>query len=182
MPYQNWFPKEIWQKILSYRFLPDRLRSFTSQILQRYYLAQLTNQRPQDLVINYNRNHKPYLANFTDFKFNISHCGNTVVMATVTKYDIGVDVEVIDPNIDVNGMGKIVFSQFENELINNSPDNFFKLWTKKEALIKAVGTGFANDFYQTTNINLDDVEITNDYCIKVQKLENCYLSVCLYEK
>ena len=178
MSYQSWFSEAVWQKILSYRFLLDRLRAFTSQMLQRYYLAELSDQTPHDLVISYNENYKPFLAN--GIKFNISHCGSRVVMATSKKYDIGIDIEMIDHNIDIEGMGKIVFSESENDLINNSPENFFKLWTKKEALIKAVGTGFGSDFYQTTNINLDDVEITDNYCIKLQKLGNCYLSVCLY--
>ncbi len=180
MPYQHWFSKEVWQKILAYRFVPDRLRAFSSQMLQRYYLAELTNIPPRDLVINYNEYNKPYLEDRKDFKFNISHCENTLVMATAIKYDIGIDIEVIDPKIDVVGMGEIVFSQSENELINNSPDKFFRLWTKKEALIKAVGTGFGSDFYQTTNINLDDIEITEKYCIRLQKIEGRYLSVCLY--
>ncbi len=180
MPYQNWFANDVWQKILAYHFLPNRLRAFSSQMLQRYYLAKLTNIPPSDLVINYNESNKPYIANPNGFKFNVSHCGNTVVMATTSKYDIGIDIEAIDSNIDIDGMGKIVFSQSENELINNSPDKFFRLWTKKEALIKAVGTGFSSDFYQTTNINLDDIEITKSYCIKLQKMNNLYLSICLY--
>ncbi len=180
MAYQHWFSNEVWQKILAYRVVPDRLRAFSSQILQRYYLAELSNVSLSDLVINYNQNNKPYLAISNDFKFNISHCGHRVVMATSIKYDIGVDIEVINPNIDIEGMGKIVFSPSENKLIHKSPDNFFRLWTKKESLIKALGTGFGSDFYRTTNINLDDIEITEKYCIKLQKIENQYLSICLY--
>lgn len=167
------------QKILSYHFRIDQVRSFTSELLKHYYLADILNIAPKDLIIKNSELGKPFLASHQNIDFSISHSGESVVMAIADR-PVGIDIEKIDLNIDVTGMSKMVFSVSENNLINNNIQNFFLLWTKKEALFKAHGTGFINDYYNKTNLNIDLVEEKNEYTIYSQRFtENYYLSLCV---
>ncbi|MBP9741867.1 MAG: 4'-phosphopantetheinyl transferase superfamily protein [Burkholderiales bacterium] len=182
-PHLGLFDKKTQQKILSYYKYTDQLIAFASSLLQKYYLANLAQVVPSQLHIEFTQHHKPYIAKpaTINLKFNISHCYNYVVLATYegADYEIGVDIEMVNNNININEMSSIVFSATEQKLIDNSQYNFFKLWTKKEALIKAMGTGFTTDFYKDTQLNLSTLETQNDYTIITYTLENYFLSVCL---
>lgn len=175
-----------WTKIESFLQLKDKITAFTSQVLQKYYLASKLGINFAELVIDYKADLKPYISlprwAKDNYHFNVSHSYQYVVMAIYqgSKYKVGVDIELIDNQIDVDSLKKIVFSASEQRLIGNSITNFFKLWTKKEALIKAIGYGFTNDFFQTTNLNLDDIEIKENYIIVTQQIENYFLSYALY--
>jgi 4'-phosphopantetheinyl transferase len=186
-PYLNWFDQQSQQKISSYYHYRDRLIAFTSNLLQKYYLAFVTNCPVSRLVINYSKHHKPYISLPEEiargYNFNIAHTYNQVILAVYAgnDYQIGVDIEKIDTTINIDEMAPIVFSAAERKLINNQPHNFFKLWTKKESIIKALGTGFATDFYQDTNLNLDNLENTDNYHIITSQINDYFLSICLYK-
>ncbi len=186
-PYLHWFDLADQKKITSYYHYKDRLISFSSHLLQKFYLPYVTNCDRDSLVIDYTTHFKPYISSPKEiagkFNFNISHCYNHVVLAICqgSDYAIGVDIERIDSKIDINDMAPIVFSESERKLINKQATNFFKLWTKKESLIKALGTGFATDFYQDTALNLDDLETTNNYQIITRQIDEYFLSLCLYK-
>lgn len=183
----HWFDKAGQKKIISYYYYRDKLIAFTSHLLQKFYLPFFTNCTRDKLVINYTTHLKPYISLPQDvasrFNFNITHCFNHVVLAIYQgrDYMIGVDIEQIDNMININEMAPVVFSEFERNLLNGSATNFFKLWTKKESLIKALGTGFATDFYQDTKLNLDDFETTGDYHILTWQIESYFISVCLHK-
>lgn len=181
--YLQWFDVEVQQKILSYYHYRDRQIAFTSQLLQKHALPACCDK--PNLKIAYTRHHKPYISHDENLniQFNIAHCYNHVVMAIYqgNDYYVGIDIEKIDNSINIEEMAALVFSKAERRLINNSAANFFKLWTKKEALIKAVGTGFATDFYQDTALNLEDFESNSNYFISTSLIGDYYLSVCLYK-
>lgn len=181
-PYLPLFNASIQHKILSYHKIDDQLRSFTSELLKNHYLSNLLHIDIQELDIRKTKYHKPYIANPTlsNIKFNISHSNKYVVMGVYDDkdHDFGIDIEQINNIMEIQELSPIVFSESEQQLINGSTNNFFKLWTKKEALIKALGTGFATDFYSKTRINLDDNEKTDQYTIDTCQVEDYFLSVC----
>ncbi|MCE3268217.1 MAG: hypothetical protein K0R49_469 [Burkholderiales bacterium] len=185
--YMHWFSLEDQNKIASYYHYPDKLIAFTSGLLRNFYLPYFIDCNKEDLVIDYTLHHKPYIslpANIANsFNFNIAHCYNHVVLAIYkgSDYNIGVDIERIDEKVQINELSPLVFSESEQILINGLATNFFKLWTKKEALIKALGTGFATDFYQETQLNLEDFETTDDFNIFTMQIDNYFLSICLYK-
>lgn len=75
--------------------------------------------------------------------FNISHSGDYVLFALSDK-KIGCDIEKLH-NIDSERLGRIVFCENEMAQIKNAADKrkcFFDLWTRKESLLKCIGTGF----------------------------------------
>lgn len=73
-----------------------------------------------------------------DKYFNVSHSGNLIVLAVDDNNPIGVDVELIKQVEDK--FIKYVTNQEEFEYIKNQED-FFKIWTNKESLLKAIGSG-----------------------------------------
>ena len=85
--------------------------------------------------------------------FNVSHSGKHGLIAVADRGMVGVDVEerIVRPHID--GIATLVFGP--NELAELAAASggtrtclFYTLWTLKEALIKAVGTGFVMDTSQ----------------------------------
>ena len=82
-----------------------------------------------------NKNGKPISDNLF---FNISHSHGLVAFVSSNKYPIGIDVELIKEAKD--DLINYVSSKEEKEYIKSDKD-FFKVWTNKEALVKAIGTG-----------------------------------------
>lgn len=92
-------------------------------------------------TVEKNEKGKPFLAEFPDVHFNISHCGGLAVCG-VSQKEIGVDAELIRR---YNGRAmKKIFSAEEQSVIavSENPDtDFFKIWTLKESLCKFTGEG-----------------------------------------
>ena len=98
----------------------------------------------QDLVTKcpmweYNEHGKPF---WTDGPyFSISHCKAGIAVA-VDEEPIGIDIETIRSADE--GLIKRVMSAEEQEMIEQAEDParvFTRLWTQKEAVVKAQGTG-----------------------------------------
>ena len=70
--------------------------------------------------------------------FNISHSHGVVVIAINDEYPIGVDIE--KARKADQKLINYVCNQTELEYIKTELD-FYKIWTTKEALLKAIGTG-----------------------------------------
>ncbi len=84
---------------------------------------------------------KPFIAEYPEIKFNISHCKGLVVCG-FSDNDIGVDAELIR-DFSPRVMERI-FSAEEKEFVMSSEDknrDFFRIWTLKEAYGKYLGTG-----------------------------------------
>jgi phosphopantetheinyl transferase len=161
--YLHWFLPDIVQKIESFRFRHDRVVAFISALLKYYYLAKILNIPQERIVIKDDEFNRPYLAlpsidsvSPHVIDFNVSHSGNYVVMAVSVDVYVGIDIEhrPITDIASLGGMAKIVFSESELALFNNDADNFLLLWTKKEALLKVIGTGFADELHKVTSLDL----------------------------
>ena len=79
--------------------------------------------------------------------FNVSHGGRHGLIALVPEGRVGVDVEECDASRDLDGIAQRVFTLAEQAELARADDGkkvrmFYDLWTMKEALIKALGTGF----------------------------------------
>ena len=89
---------------------------------------------------------KPRLARAaSEWGFNLSHAGEFVVAALAKGSAIGVDLESMARKTDMAALGERVFSESERALVRaGGRDAFFALWSQKEALLKAMGCGWAN--------------------------------------
>lgn len=77
-----------------------------------------------------------------DFDFNIAHSGEWVVLAIGRHQQIGIDIEEMRPLVLEEYAS--IWREDERQSINNAPEqcqHFYNLWTAKEAVLKAMGTG-----------------------------------------
>ncbi len=85
------------------------------------------------------KNGKPYLRD-EKVNFSISHSKGNVAVA-FSLFPIGIDIECIRKYS--SSVAQKVFSETEREFVEENDINFTKIWTLKEAAIKAQGTGIA---------------------------------------
>ena len=80
--------------------------------------------------------------------FNVSHSGRHGLIAIAEHGCLGIDVEERVAQRDLEGIGSMVYGPSERRLLGIAAGGdrvrlFYRLWSMKEALIKALGTGFS---------------------------------------
>jgi len=151
-------PPDISSQILAdeERHRADR---FTSAILRRRFigshcarrliLAGYLNVPPHQLHFMVQTHGKPTLAwPTTPLCFNLSHSGNAMLMAVTHRLDLGVDLENIQPHRDYPRLVERCFGHEERAYwqaltSTERTEAFYRLWTIKEAWVKAIGRGIA---------------------------------------
>ena len=83
-------------------------------------------------------------------RFNVSHGGRHGLIAVAPKGRLGVDVEERAARRDLDGLIDTAFAPGEQADLATAPGSrklhmFYHIWTMKEALLKALGTGLARD-------------------------------------
>ena len=134
-----------------YRFDKDKHQHRVTRALVRHTLSRYAPHiAPADWRFTCNSHGKPSIVNSLPeaLEFNLSHTQNRVALAVTRMQEIGVDVEKIKPVDQVRGLAAGCFTENENRYIfSDSSDEvmwrFFKLWTLKEAYIKACGRGLS---------------------------------------
>lgn len=187
----NLIPQEV--KIAGkFKFEEDRARYIIARSCLRVILGDFLSIEPIHIKISLNKFGKPTLLseNFESVKFNLSHSGDLIVYAFSLFDEVGIDIEIMNEHFDHLKIAENYFSSDEFIFLNSSndrfeiTDRFFRIWTRKEALLKAVGTGFLPDLrkidvlqdeiklnfspdelpeYQTGNFNVFDLSIHNYY-------------------
>ena len=115
----------------------------------RQILGSYLQSDPAAIEFAYGADGKPALhrPQARPLQFNLSHSGNWAVLALSAGVAIGVDLEKIDLSLDYASLAARFFSAAENaRLLAVSPPrrrrSFYRLWTRKEALLKGQGRGF----------------------------------------
>ena len=138
-------------------FEQDRRRFAAAHGILRKILARYLGTAPADLVFEIESAGKPQLAHQHGgaLHFNLSHSRDLVLIAVTAGADIGVDLERISDTVEVDEVAAIVFSPAEIAVLNRlSPPQkrqaFFNGWTRKEAIVKALGEGLGYPVRQLT--------------------------------
>ncbi len=132
------------------RLVLDKIRQtyILSHALLRLHLGKYLKVNPLGIIFNYNINAKPGIDNDPVY-FNLSHTDGAFAFALSPVFYVGIDIEKIDYSLDIKSIVKSFFSKTEQEYIFSSDketeERFFLLWTRKESLLKALGTGIVND-------------------------------------
>jgi 4'-phosphopantetheinyl transferase len=149
-----------WQEILSpderaraarFHFERDRQHFTATRALLRMILAGYLGSDPAQLAFRYSEKEKPSLDPQTSphpVKFNVSHSGTAALLAFARGRALGVDVEIIREDFDPSALSHRFFSTHEQSQFaaldpSEKYSGFFRCWTRKEAYIKAVGTGLS---------------------------------------
>ena len=154
-----------WQAVLSsdestraarFHFAVDRQRYVATRALLRMILARYLEMDPKDVSFSYSKEEKPTLTsphNGIEVTFNVSHSGGIALLAFARRREIGVDVEQVREDFDVDAIARRFFSTHELEQLAAVPNEkkfeaFFRCWTRKEAYIKATGDGLSLPLHQ----------------------------------
>ena len=126
------------ENILSSSFLFDKDLSY----LSRFKVEETKKEKASSLIFKNKYVGEYHLNEFgkplsEDVNFNISHSKGVVVFVK-DNIPIGIDIEKIRPV--ENSLVEYISSNEEREYIK-SDINFYEIWTNKESLTKAIGTG-----------------------------------------
>ena len=133
-----------------------RNRSIITRGFVKLIISNYLNMDPVGVKFSYNDYGKPFIANDNSkLQFNISHSDEVAVFAFSRYNEIGIDIEKIKDIQDMDGVINICFTDYEKNWYKARRDSnaelFYKVWTAKEAFIKAIGRGFS---YNPKNIEL----------------------------
>lgn len=132
-----------------FHFVKDQSRFIAARGILRKILGQYLGQAPQQLRFSYSPYGKPQLlteAGHEALRFNLSHSGSFALCALSYGRDIGIDMERIRADLAVDQMIRRFFAPAEIRLLEQMEENtrleaFFQYWTRKEAVLKALGEG-----------------------------------------
>ena len=128
--------------------------------LMLFDFDDMTSYRHDDWL--YNEHGKPYLEDGP--YFSISHCKEGIAVA-IDDRPIGIDIEGIR-NADADLVERVMNEEEKSQITNHqspieSANAFTRLWTQKEAIVKAQGVGIVS-FEQLQHIlsNARDLEVS----------------------
>ena len=137
------------------RFVQIRDRySFTAAHgVLRLLLGAMLRAPPRSLAFAANANGKPRLEPPRGVTFNMSHSGGIVLIGLSRGFEIGVDVEALRPVHERDGIVARYFHPDEAaDFARIHPDKaqgaFFRCWSRKEAVVKALGVGMSLDLHR----------------------------------
>lgn len=148
------------ERAAKFKFPEHQQRFIISRSMLRHILGYYLNQSPSTLIFQSSHYGKPYLVDRTVY-FNLSHAGQYILYAIGLQQEIGIDIEEIRQDIKLQDIAERFFSVYENQFLyqlaeNQKVEAFFRIWTCKEAFIKAVGKGLSFPLKEF------DIDITQD--------------------
>jgi 4'-phosphopantetheinyl transferase len=150
-------PESLRQQALRKRQWIDRQLSVAGKLLLVHLLDQFKS--PFTLSdLQYNTYYRPYFN--TEFDFNIAHSGNIVICCGTDTGQIGIDIEQIK-EIDLDDYLNYFTKNEWNKIDHyaNRFDGFYNFWTRKEAVLKAIGSGFHTPL---SSVDVSDESIIYD--------------------
>jgi 4'-phosphopantetheinyl transferase len=151
---------EIFKELLSPDELTRAARYLSSELGRRFIacrgqvrriLAAYVNASPENLRFPLGQHGKPALelaGSVADHRFNVSNSQSLALCAVTLRHEIGVDVEFVREVRDVETLARRFFAREEIDALHTLPEAerlkaFYHCWTRKEAVLKAVGAGLS---------------------------------------
>ncbi|WP_413511965.1 4'-phosphopantetheinyl transferase family protein [Myroides odoratus] len=175
------FPAWVQEEIFKYRKEEDREIRMLGKLVLKYglhYLGFESDKLIQQLITD--ANGKPKIPEASLY-FNLAHADDYIICVLADKYRVGVDIEKIK-DAKIEDFWHILRDDEKLEIntIPNCKKAFYRLWTQKEACVKADGRGLlfpiekvviSNDIglMDTDRWYLKELSIAPDYV--------CYLAV-----
>jgi len=133
-----------------FRFPGGREQYLITRALVRTVLSHYTGHDPAAWRFVAGRWGKPAVAAppAAPLVFNLTHTAGLIVCGVTAEAELGVDAEDLQRQNDVRSLARKCLAADELAAFDAQPaeqqvDRFFRLWTLKEALLKAHGTGFS---------------------------------------
>lgn len=159
------------ERARAWRFVTRQLTDhfIAARGMLRAVLASYLRTDPAALAFLYGEHGKPALADDGPLRFNLSHSRGVALLAVAWGRELGVDVEGIREDVLRERIADRFFSPREVAALNALPEaeqaaGFFNCWTRKEAYIKALGSGLyvPLDRFDVTLAPSDDAALLED--------------------
>lgn len=124
----------------------------------RHLLAHLSQRPACELTWQAGKHGKPALLDAgahsgprSSLHFNVSHSGGWAMLATSATLELGVDLEERNSRAHLAEMAGRILSKEERTHLNTTPSAdehtrvLLQTWTRKEACLKALGTGLTRE-------------------------------------
>ena len=139
-----------------FHFSRDRSRFVVSRGVLRVLLSIYLRTSPAAVKLATDDNGKPFVlagqhsASRTPIRFNTSHSESWAVFAFSRELELGIDIEYFLRDVDYEAILERHFSDVERTQLRALPPDvrhqaFFRVWTRKEACLKATGEGLRTD-------------------------------------
>lgn len=166
----------------------DRARTAGAGWLLQYALAQ-AGIAPEEQVFQKTELGKPFLPFHPGLQFNLSHSGSWAVCA-VSRDPVGVDVEQPRCTMEI---ARRFFQEKELEGLDTlsepqQRDQLNRLWTAKEAFIKALGGGLTIPLNSFSVILMENSAFLEQFCsplpfeLHEYSVKNARICLCTTEK
>ena len=177
------------ERLERFRLDEDFQRGLMGCLLLRYMVRRFTPASEGALLLGMGEFGKPYLVEYPELHFSLSHSGTWVVCA-LSSSPVGIDVEEIK-SMDLDNSAPYFTCSEHSDLLSKAPadrlGHFFNLWTAKESYVKMTGAGlkyplngFAVVWSESGNAHIvSDDHRGNDVQVAVSDvLERYKLAVC----
>jgi 4'-phosphopantetheinyl transferase len=152
------FPANSYRYLLSpdehnraerFGFETDKVRFTHCRAALRTILGRYLRTSPLSLRFEYDTGGKPKLGEpHRAIEFNVSHSREIALIALARNIAVGIDVEAVRDDFIVGDVARVAFSTRELERFQAMPSGkqrleIFRIWTAKEAYLKASGKGLS---------------------------------------
>jgi 4'-phosphopantetheinyl transferase len=132
-----------------FRFPIHRLRYIAAHYHLRQTLSTYLDVSPDRIDFDYAEHKKPFLSipEKSSVQFNLAHSGDLAIFGIDLTHPLGIDIEKIQDTYNID-IAERFFSIQEQEALHplEEPEKrfaFYRIWARKEAMIKATGKGLA---------------------------------------
>jgi len=144
----QWLDVAEWERYRRYHLDRHRQRFLIGRVLLRYTLSRYRDCAPEDWAFTIGEYGKPQIAQAGNesVHFNLSHSGDLLLILVGRSSELGIDVENSHRLRRFTRIAQRYFSESEvHELLkltgSEQQRRFYRLWTLKEAYLKARGLG-----------------------------------------
>lgn len=154
----------------AYQSIDLRTKYVLAHISLRFILGHYLDTEPHEIIYGYETHGKPYIIapESQDLNFNMTYSQDRALIALMKGNSIGIDLEYYKDLSDVNQLVDRYFSPAERSYYYQlKPEDrlraFYRGWTRKEAFIKALGSGlsFPLDSFTVTITPDEPVRLDN---------------------
>ena len=134
-----------------FHFEQHKRQFMAAHALKRMMLCESAGGIPHDWAFTSEPNGKPRVDGRHGPHFNISHCRGLVACGVSMDVQLGIDVEWMEHDAPLD-LAERYFAAGERSWLCGLPEperarGFYRVWTMKEAFIKATGKGLSQDLH-----------------------------------
>lgn len=138
------------ERAAGFAFAKPRQTFVATRVALRMLLSRYLNVPPREIVIVSGLGGKPKLSH-RNLQFNVAHSGDLALVAITCDCEVGVDLEQLRPVKQSLEIARRNFHPLELAAIGAAGEAefdhaFLRCWTRKEAVVKALGAGIGYPF------------------------------------